>query len=81
MKSHQSKYLPKGSICCNISSPNPNNIEKIKIFILLSLFKPQIIAKIVYIQKCTSLSSSNNLNLGTPRSGSGTSERIINIRV
>ena len=68
-------------MCCNVSSPNPNNIENIKIFILLSLFKPQKIVKIVYMQKCTSLSSSNNLNLGNPESGTGTSERMIKIKV
>ena len=81
MKSPQSKYLPKGSMCCNISSPSPNNIENIKTLILLSLFKPQMIVNIVYMQKCTSLSSSNNLNLGTPKSGIGTSERMIKIKV
>ena len=81
MKSPQSKYLPKGSMCCNISNPKLNNIENIKILVLLSFFKPHMITKIVYILKCTSLSISNNLNLGTPKSGSGTSERIINIRV
>ena len=81
MKSPQSKYLPKGSMCCNISSPKPNSIENIKIFVLLSLFKPQIIMKIVYILKCISLSSSNNLNLGNPISGYGTSERMINVKV
>lgn len=81
MKSPQSKYLPNGSKCCNVSNPNPNNIENIKIFILLSVFKPQIIVNIVYIHKWTSLSSSNNLNLGTPKSGTGTSERMIKIKV
>ena len=81
MKSPQSKYLPKGSKCCNVSNPNPNNIENIKIFILLSVFKPQMIVNIVYIQKWTSLSSSNNLNLATPKSGTGTSERMIKIKV
>ena len=40
-----------------------------------------MIVNIKYVQKCTSLSSSNNLNLGNPKSGTGISERMIKIRV
>lgn len=55
---------------------------RMNILILLNpIFNPHTIVKIEYIIKCISLSISNNLKLGKPKSGTGINDNNINNNV